>query len=241
VTRERASWLAALVLLVAGWAVAPGAVPLYDGIGFPDEPYRYVVPPPGAAATEPVTSARVVVSVAGRKNQYADTNSGEFGPQVVLHLPEGAMTAAGGATKITVRADPLAPDHPPPDGTIAGNVYRVTADGAASFPARSGAEITLREPVLTSVLPMFVHRDTASAPWRWLATERPGQDFFTTPLAGTGDYALAIPSGTPAVSGGTGGRAPAKAGGGALGWILGGTVGVMALVVVLLRLRRRRT
>jgi hypothetical protein len=43
----RARLLLALVALPLAWLLAPGAVPLYDGINLPDEPYRYVVPPAG--------------------------------------------------------------------------------------------------------------------------------------------------------------------------------------------------
>jgi hypothetical protein len=232
-------WIAAGALLVAAWAASPGAVPLYDGIGFPDEPYRYVDPPPGTPKTEPATNARVVVSVGNGTNRYADTNSREFGPQVVLHLPAGTMTAADGVARITVRADPLAPDASPPDGPITGNVYRVTAEGAKSFRRGSGASISLREPELTTVLPVLVHRPGPSRPWQRLVTGRPGQDFFEAGLSGTGDYALIIPAGAPREAAGSGGQDTARGGFPVAAVALGGTVAVMALVVIVLRRRRR--
>ncbi|MCW2506198.1 MAG: hypothetical protein JWO79_4482 [Actinomycetia bacterium] len=236
-TRVRVVWLLAVALLAGTWLASPGSVPLYDGIGFPDEPYRWVQPPPGAPATKPPTSAKVVVSVDGGTSRYADTNSGEFGPQVSLHLPDGSMTSDAG--RITVRADPLAAAGPGPDGgTITGNGYRVSAPGAV-FRAGHAATISLREPVLTEVFPRFVYRGSPSAAWRWLDTDRPGRDFFRAFVTGAGDYALAIPSGTPA---------PGRAGGGGspprrrlpVGGLLAGTVAAMVLVVVGLRIRNRR-
>ena len=48
-TRAAARWLvAALVALLAAWVLAPAALPIYDGLSNPDEPYRWVQPPAGA-------------------------------------------------------------------------------------------------------------------------------------------------------------------------------------------------
>lgn len=47
----------AAAALAAAWLLTPAAVPLYDGVGFPDEPYRYVVPPTGYRTTPPPTRA----------------------------------------------------------------------------------------------------------------------------------------------------------------------------------------
>ena len=44
--------LVAAALLGLGWLLTPRtAPPLYDGVGFPDEPYRFVVAPAGAPKT----------------------------------------------------------------------------------------------------------------------------------------------------------------------------------------------
>src|ERR1043165_2345088 len=46
--------LAALAALAFAWVVVtPKSVPLYDGIGAPDEAYRYVQPPSGTKPTKP--------------------------------------------------------------------------------------------------------------------------------------------------------------------------------------------
>ena len=34
--------LAALAVVTLGRAASPGAVPVYDGVGVPDDPYRYL-------------------------------------------------------------------------------------------------------------------------------------------------------------------------------------------------------
>src|SRR5437868_4317124 len=60
--RMSRAWLAGGAALVAAMsALGTGGPPVYDGIGQPDEPYRYVAPPPGYRHTPPATSAGAAV------------------------------------------------------------------------------------------------------------------------------------------------------------------------------------
>src|SRR3954449_1676379 len=122
-------WLfAGLAALLVAWLVAPAVVPIYDGPGFPDEPYRYVHAPNGKS-TKPPTVAKASVSVnAAGLSAAAYSNSAEQGPQIVLYLPAGSLKAPTGVTTVQVSETPFAPSPPlPTDGTIVTNVYRVAA------------------------------------------------------------------------------------------------------------------
>jgi len=52
--------LAALAVVTLGWLASPSGVPVYDGVGAPDEPYKYVgrsnAPAASISASTPVSS-----------------------------------------------------------------------------------------------------------------------------------------------------------------------------------------
>jgi len=74
-------WLAGAVLVTVGWLASPNAVPVYDGIAAPDEPYRYVSPPSGASKTAPPTSVSTDTPVAhGANAQGLSLQTAETGP-----------------------------------------------------------------------------------------------------------------------------------------------------------------
>ena len=61
--RSGLRWLlASFVALLVAWLLAPAVVPIYDGVSFPDEPYRYVQSPDGKP-TKPPTTAKASVQV----------------------------------------------------------------------------------------------------------------------------------------------------------------------------------
>src|SRR5690242_12935282 len=125
VIRGRA--LVALGALATAWLVMPAAVPIYDGIGNPDEPYRWVVPPATAKSTPPPTSASLTLPVRNGHNTGGGfANSSENGPQFSLNVLAGAIEAPD-ATSVRIAAVPLGPSPPlPDDGAIVTNVYRIT-------------------------------------------------------------------------------------------------------------------
>src|SRR3954451_17434124 len=117
-----------MVAVLAAWMLAPASVPVFDGIGQPDEPYRYVDPPATAKTTKQPTTATVSVPVRNGRSVAEFANSAESGPQISVYIPPGALEVPAGATSITITATPLAPKAPlPTDGDIVTNVYQVTA------------------------------------------------------------------------------------------------------------------
>jgi hypothetical protein len=202
--------LAAVAVLVLGWLVAPAVAPIYDGIGNPDEPYRYVSAPAGAKATKPPTVARQALAVnASGLNAAGYSNSSEVGPQVVYYAPAGAFQAPAGAKQIVLSEVPQAPSAPlPTDGTIAGNVYHVTATangqpvkvvgkGESGLPT-----LEMRAPSAKQPGPVFEYRDGAR--WRRSpgGTLRIGQDIYQTSAPVLGDWALVQLSSSAGKSGG---------------------------------------
>jgi hypothetical protein len=189
--------LVAAAVLVIGWLVAPHPVPLYDGVGQPDEPYRYVVPPPGYRQTPPVSIARTQITLdAGRSCCELEARSAEQGPQIAVYVPRGGLAAPGDGS-LSVVAQPLAaPPGPPPlqKGRFEGNVYRVTARSAAGpaqlTPEASRATLQLRALNANQPGPTVFYRPTETAPWRALPTGKVGFDIMEAQFVGPGDYVL---------------------------------------------------
>ena len=195
---KRARLLLALVALPLAWLLAPHAVPLYDGISLPDEPYRYVAPPAGYQNTPKPLSAKASVPVAeGTNAATIYVNTGEFAPQVALVLPRRLVGVAGPARTVTVSATPLAPDRQPSKGSLDGNVYRVAASAGARWAPPAGdavtkSQITLRATSARRPIPSFVFRADPAQAWRVLHTYISGNDVYSTQFVGFGDYALAF-------------------------------------------------
>jgi hypothetical protein len=235
--RQRHRWLlVAVAAVVLAWVLAPAVTPIYDGIGNPDEPYRWVKPPGNAKTTQPPTSARKIVAVTGGFSTAQFANTAENGPQLSLYLPPKALQAPAGATSITVTAQPLAPAPPlPKQGTILTNVYRLnaTANGKPVPVVGTGPtspSLQMRAPSAQQPGPVFQHR-TATG-WQQTRTIRVGVDVYQTQAPALGDWAL-VQLKSAASSGGSGGG---------LNWgLLGGGIALLVLAVVVLMVRMRRT
>jgi hypothetical protein len=242
--RQAGVVLAALAALALAWVVVtPKSVPLYDGIGAPDEAYRYVQPPSGTKPTKPPLPATADSDAGQGTNPHPFyVSSDEIGPQVLLFINRGALDAPS-ATGVRVTATPLAPDHQPTVGSIDGNVYRVAATalvgttekGAIKFGSGSQAAdttVTLRATTARQPGPSFVYRLTPAAKWRTINTVRVGNDIYRAQLANTGDYALAF-----------GVAASGSGHGSALAPVLeigGPVVAILVALIVVVRLTRRR-
>jgi hypothetical protein len=190
--RTRFMWAFSALLVAVGWLLTPHPVPVYDGIGMPDEPYRYVSTPPGTSVTaQPAGVAQGTLSVVGGVNsELGSMNSGESGPQVSVYLPVGALTAPG--AKITVKVVPEAPSQPPADGPIDGNVYRVSITdpaGPVTFNS-SKSMIFLRATTAKQPGPVIEQRPGPGQKWRLLDTTRAGNDIYSAVLPETGEYAV---------------------------------------------------
>jgi hypothetical protein len=213
-------WLAGLALVCLGWLAAPSAVPVYDGIGSPDEPYRYAgkTPAPGVA------------TVTVRPGEGLEVKSSESGPQVLLDLGEGSLRSTD--RTVTLTATPLTPDGVPPRGSFDSNAYRIAAsDGATLDAGKAQGFLFLRAAVMTRPDPVIVHRSGSGGAWREVKTARVGQDILSTPFRALGDYAVVqLPGAKPtaAVSASTS------------RWLQIGGVVVAALVLGALVIRSRQ-
>lgn len=176
---------AALLVVALGRLAAPTAVPVYDGVGAPDEPYKYV-----GRSNAPAPSVSVTAQVTGGVSGSLQLRSAENGPQVLVDLGEGAFAAP--TRSVTLTATPVAADGTKvPQGTIDGNVYRITATpGAQVRPEQAQGFVFLRAAVMTEPDPVVVHRASASDPWHQVKTVRAGRDILSTPFRAVGDYAV---------------------------------------------------
>ena len=240
-------WAAmSIAALAAAWVAAPATVPLYDGPGFPDEPYRYVSPPAGYRSTPAPTDAKQTLQVRGGLSTAAFVNSGERGPQISVYVPPTGLKPPAGASTITVTATPLAPSSPlPSDGHIVSNVYKFSADAAGGAVTIVGSTdtstpvIQMRSPSTQPPYPVFEY--LAPNGWRQVnslkvsgkpvKTLRVGQDIFQTFAPKFGDYALVVLT-----------KQPSSGGGGGLNWaLLGPGIGILALVALIAPIRIARS
>lgn len=240
--RLRRALGAAAVLCLIGLLV-PQSMPLYDGVGFPDEPYRYVRRPPGdvISTTAPSSIVTSVPVVDGTTDGF-NAASGEQGPQVSLFVPVRTLLAPTAARRITVRVVPRTPDGPANGGPVDGNVYRFTASADTGVPsvARSGddhMQVILRATTARQPGPVAQYRALGGRTWTRLPTLRYGNDVYAATATGFGDYALVFAS-----TGGTTPAADRSAGSGRLrfGLVLGGLLIVLVGVVVAIRVSRTR-
>jgi hypothetical protein len=245
-TRQRRWGLIAGAALATAWVVAPAAIPLYDGPGFPDEPYRYVNPPAGAKTTAAPTTAQQTLQVRNGLSTAGFINSGERGPQISIYVPPTGLQPAPGATTITVTATPLAPSAPlPTDGKIVGNVYKFTATSTEG-PAKIVGNTNNSTPVIqmrapsSQPLPVFEYltprgwknTHTFKVDGKAVNTLRVGQDIFQTFAPQLGDYALVALNKQPSSGGG----------GGGLNWaLLGPGIGILAAVALIAPIRFARS
>lgn len=197
VTRQRSRWPALLLVMATAGLVSRGGVPLYDGVGFPDQPYRYVKAPAGVTHGPPPEPAIRAVSPIrnGTNRDPLEPQSDEQGPQVFLGLPADALHVGALARSVTVTVSALAPGAQPADGRIDGNVYRVAVrsqpDGPVSFAGGNGPSLLyLRAASLQPAAPVMEHRTSSAGAWLPLPTSRSGQDVFVVAYGGAGDYAL---------------------------------------------------
>jgi hypothetical protein len=179
---------------------------VYDGLGNPDEPYRFVEPTADARTSKKPTTAHADLAVVNGRTRAGFANSGESGPQISVYLAPGAFEVGSGVTSVSVTATPEAPSAPAPDdGAVLGNAYRITAtaDGH-DVQARAGqVTIQMRTPKPPSrgdPRPVFEQR--TSGGWTQRPTIQPGFDFFQTTDGSTGLWVLVQPADAPDSGGG---------------------------------------
>jgi hypothetical protein len=189
-TRTRSIILVALVLLGVGWAVAPRPAPLYDGVGFPDEPYRFVQRPPGTRGTKPPTTAVATAGVSAGRNGPLNADSGESAPQVSVTIPAGMLLVPAGTGPVKLVAAPEKALPPPPGRYLWSNVYDLTLTSPATFTARADlvATIILRAVSAQQPLPSIAWANGGH--WTLLPTSPVGQDVYAATLTGVGRFAV---------------------------------------------------
>jgi hypothetical protein len=199
---RRGLLLATLCALTVAWLTAGSPVSIYDGIGAPDEPYRYVTPPPGdKVRTQPpsraVGTALVTRGVAGVVEIYTD----EQGPQAQAFLTGQSLTVTAPrattavANSIAVTLTPLAPQTDPSGPRIDGNVYRLSWDAGTSTThyRNDGADQVLLSAVKgPPPKATFLFRPSAADSWQRLPTNLAGADVYAALVQGQGDYALTL-------------------------------------------------
>lgn len=177
-----------------GAVASPHAVPVYDGIGQPDEPYRFVAPPRDGTTTAEPTSAKLSTPVKnGRGTNGMSVATAEVGPQFSLFLPPQSLAAASGP--ITVTSTPLAPTDQPEGARIDGNVYVVAYEAPSAVTTTEQiaiATVYMRATTAKQPPPKIRYRPAAGQPWQALKTSRGGTDIYVTAYAGAGQYAVAF-------------------------------------------------
>lgn len=227
-------WLLLVAALGVVWLTTSPPVPLYDGIGFPDEPYRFV---PARGTGPAATSAQVQLKVAGGSNVGGlIVNTRESGPQASVFAPPHAF-AAPGTAPVVLDVHPVAPQPPMPEGVLESNVYVLsltsTAGAVTVVPEAQPPAITMRAVDAKPPAPVFHYRATPSEAWREIKTRQVGQDIFNAVAPGPGEYVLVRDAAAPAAKASSGGRT-------GLFIILGATVVLMAAVVIGVRVLARR-
>lgn len=190
----RVRLLAVTAALVTAWLVTPQAIPLYDGIGIPDEPYRYVTPPAGYQQTPPASSVSVDLPAANGTNPKGTlVQTKEVSSQSGMYfLPNGIKGPAATKT-FTITITPEAPDGSAP-GTVDGNVYRIAflADGKPGPTLTDTGRSTVYIQRATSAkvdAATLYYRPTGGS-WTAIPDTKGGTDSFQGYFAGPGDYAL---------------------------------------------------
>jgi hypothetical protein len=181
-------------------------IPIYDGIGAPDEQYRYSKPPSSQkTATLPPSPAEVSVEIKDSTNQSDfGLASKEQGPQVNIYVYRLAVNAPATNTKITFKAAPKVPESTQtPKGNIAGNAYHLSVadnSGAVTFSSNNKkGYIDLRIPQGYYAPATMVFRKNQSEKWQPLKTSRVGNDIYEASIVEFGDYALVPPATNSAI------------------------------------------
>lgn len=260
---RRRAWLALLLAVLALGATVtarpPDSPPLYNGIGFPDEPYRWVTPPAGESTTpQPATPASARALVTDGRSAATRAFSSEQGPQVAFAVADGALAAPDGASEVTVTVTPEAAPGPAlPGTTIVSNLHRfslTTPDGAEVGLTPQGSVIVNLRASAQTPLSVVVCQWDGSA-WTQVPTRQVGTEIYAADLKTLDPFAVlrfdagvtptvaapaGPPPGAPAATGAVEDPAAAPSGGtsGLTLWlIVGGVVVLLGAALVVLRRR----
>lgn len=225
--------LVALTLVsVAGLTTPRHSPPLFDGLGLGNEPYRYVIRPPGHPRTPPPSRVAKRVPIVDGQSAPFDVSTSEMYPQASITASGGALDAPRSVASVVVSVRAVRPSRPPPRGWVYdGNLYRFTAR------TTSGQSIPLaRDAVVRIAFRGTGKRGTPSIAlygakrWRLGAAPPTGVSAqYSTAIASLGDGVLVVPKNVPPGSGIPVGAVVAVA-----------CVAIIVSLLVLLRVGRRR-
>ncbi|MGH8859905.1 MAG: hypothetical protein ACRDVG_01505 [Jatrophihabitantaceae bacterium] len=189
-----------VIAFALAWLLPGRPVPIYDGVGAPDEPYRFVRAPSGdTVRTRPPTVAKVRLPMVDGSVSDLDLATAEQGPQAEAVFLGTALTVPLLPNRVTpvtatVVLAPLAPDSAVGGGPrIDGNIYRLawSADGPTVQYTNHGSDsLYLRATTGPPPPSYFIYRRGPNEPWRALPTDRTGVDVYSALIQGPGDYAL---------------------------------------------------
>lgn len=197
--KQKGRWVAGSATVVALFFLAArGGVPLYDGVGFPDQPYRYLQPPAGGFGTTPApTSGHGSLPLINGVNDHEGLyGTSEQGPQIVVYIGSQSLQTpdphSNGTINVSIAPVPL--ETPPSDGIPDSNDYQVAFTSAAGplsiRPHSEAGAVTMRQATFDLPQPTYEYRPSAASPWRHLDTRQSGRDTFDAVLAGPGEYLL---------------------------------------------------
>ena len=236
--RRLAAMGLATALLALVWLVmTPTGLPLYDGLGLPQEPYRYLQPPRGQPNGLPPTAIHRALIVAHGNSPIYKVSTGESPPQAYFIMQYRALKILPGVRRIVIDVIAVPPPAPPPSGSkFDGNIYRysVTTSSGAPVPLRGGPKVgvELRGTGTpgTPTVAQYVGGQWVKLPTLVLL----GTNYYLTNVRSLGNFTLLLPAKS---TGGSGGGI-----GGALPLIIAAIVLVLlaAAAILLIRLSRRR-
>jgi hypothetical protein len=231
---------AALLVLAVGWAIAPrSALPLYDGIGFPDEPYRFVQRPANAQETPPPTVARGSAAVTDGRSAPLVAASAEVAPQISVFIPKGRLEPPGGTDRITVTGVPARPVTGRAGQYLWSNVYDLEASPGATTFTSGGQQATITLRAASAQRPQPHIARYIGGKWQLLPTFAQGQDIYIAELSGFGEYAVI--GNNPLLVTKVSTNSGKSGGGSAIGVVVGIGAGVVVIALFVLgRVRRAR-
>ena len=233
--------LVSAVLLLATSLTSTHIVPLYDGLGFPDEPYRFVADP---STTLPPTTADQTFTRQDLKSYSATISSHESGPQVSITLPLSSVTLPASASQMQLTATAEAPTDGPTPGKIISDVYdarAISQPGPAKFDERQD-QIALRAPATQQIngSVTIVYRPSNKDQWQSLFTSQTGSDIYAASFYGSGQYAVAVGAATPRATPTASGKSPTSSGPSTRLSLVAGLI-VLFIAVILVIRRSSRT
>jgi hypothetical protein len=192
--RARIRLLGAAAALVTAWLVTPHAIPLYDGIGVPDEPYRYVSPPAGYQKTPAASSVSVPFAATNGTNPKGGlVQTAEVSSQSGMYFLPNGLKGPTSTKTFTISITPEAPSGSTP-GAVDGNVYRIAflADGkaGATLTATGRNTVYIQRATSAKVAAADLYYRPAGGSWTTIPDTKGGTDSFQGYFAGPGDYAL---------------------------------------------------